>query len=121
MSNRREGVLSGGGEADGTDFAGAMAQRVFRTIGSAADDVKAVFGDDAADLAAQFLVWALAETERCALSVWVMWRTSVMRTGRYNRGGNPMTIGCSSRLLQSCGIWLALGSVYSVLNARLRL
>ncbi len=57
--------VTGGGEADGTDFAGAMAQRVFRTIGSAADDVNAVFGDDAADLAAQFLVWALAETERC--------------------------------------------------------
>ena len=44
-----------------------MAQRVFRTIGTAADDVKAVFGDDASDLAAQFLVWALAETERCGL------------------------------------------------------
>ena len=44
-----------------------MAQRVFRTIGTAADDVKAVFGDDATDLAAQFLVWALAETERCVV------------------------------------------------------
>ena len=42
-----------------------MAQRVFRTIGAAADDMKTVFGEDAADLAAQFLVWALAETERC--------------------------------------------------------
>jgi hypothetical protein len=46
-----------------------MAQRVFRTIGTAADDMKTVFGDDADDLAAQFLVWALAETERCAFNL----------------------------------------------------
>lgn len=55
---------AGGGEADGTDFAGVMAQRVFSTIGTAADDVAAVFGVDASDLSAAFLVWALQETER---------------------------------------------------------
>lgn len=57
---------TGGGEADGTDFAGVMAQRVFSTIGSAADDVTAVFGEEASDLSAAFLVWALQETERAA-------------------------------------------------------
>lgn len=41
-----------------------MAQRVFSTIGSAADDVTAVFGEEAPDLSAAFLVWALQETER---------------------------------------------------------
>ena len=62
-------ICTGGGEADGTEFAGAMAQRVFRTIGTAADDVKAVFGEEATDLAALFLVWALQETERCSCSM----------------------------------------------------
>ena len=57
-------TLAGGGEADGTDFAGVMAQRVFSTIGIAADDVAAVFGDEAPDLSAAFMVWALQETER---------------------------------------------------------
>ena len=59
------GAASGGGEADGTELAGAVAQHVFRAIGAAADDVQTVFGGDAADVAALFLVWALAETERC--------------------------------------------------------
>ena len=59
------GAASGAGEADGTELAGAVAQHVFRAIGAAADDVQTVFGEDAADVAALFLVWALAETERC--------------------------------------------------------
>ena len=54
----------GGGEADGTEFAGVMAQRVFSTIGTAAEDVAAVFGNEAPDLSAAFMVWALQETER---------------------------------------------------------
>lgn len=44
-----------------------MAQRVFGTVGAAADDVAAVFGKEASDLSAAFLVWALQETERCVL------------------------------------------------------
>lgn len=44
-----------------------MAQRVFGTVGAAADDVAAVFGEEASDLSAAFLVWALQETERCVL------------------------------------------------------
>ncbi len=44
-----------------------MAQRVFGTVGAAADDVAAVFGEEASDLSAAFLVWALQETERCFL------------------------------------------------------
>ena len=50
---------------------GRILQAPWRSVCSepsatAADDMKTVFGEDAADLAAQFLVWALAETERCA-------------------------------------------------------
>jgi hypothetical protein len=41
-----------------------MAQRVFSTIGTAADDVAAAFGDEAPDLSAAFMVWALQETVR---------------------------------------------------------
>ncbi|KAK9823889.1 hypothetical protein WJX72_006201 [[Myrmecia] bisecta] len=58
---------TGGGDADGTEYAGALAQKVFRAIGVAADDVAAVFGEDAYELGALFMVWALQETERCAL------------------------------------------------------
>lgn len=59
---------AGGGEADGTEFAGVMAQRVFSTIGTAAEDVAAVFGNEAPDLSAAFMVWALQETERQGVS-----------------------------------------------------
>ncbi len=57
-------AISGGGEADGTEFAGAMAQKVFGAIAAAAEDTNAVFGEQAPDLSAAFLVWALQETDR---------------------------------------------------------
>lgn len=52
-------ALPGGSDADGTEYAGALSQRVFRTIASAADDMAAVFGDDAPELSSLLVVWAL--------------------------------------------------------------
>lgn len=53
---------------DGTEFAAVMAHKLCSAVAAAADDVAAVFGDDTTDLTALFMVWALGETDRCALS-----------------------------------------------------
>lgn len=56
---------SGGGDADGSDYAAALGQKVALELGAAADDCAAVFGrEGAAELCAAFLVWALHQTER---------------------------------------------------------
>ena len=52
-------LAPGGSDADGTEYAGALSQRVFQTIASAADDMAAVFGDDAPELSSLLVVWAL--------------------------------------------------------------
>ncbi len=44
---------------DGTEYAGALSQRVFQTVASAADDMAAVFADDTPELSSLFVVWAL--------------------------------------------------------------
>ena len=51
--------MPGGSDADGTEYAGALSQRVFQTVASAADDMAAVFGDDAPELSSLLVVWAL--------------------------------------------------------------
>ncbi|KAK9835250.1 hypothetical protein WJX84_010079 [Apatococcus fuscideae] len=59
---------SGGGAAEGLDYAGALAQQAFATIAAAAEDVAAVFQKDAPELGAVLLVWSLHEAERfCTL------------------------------------------------------
>jgi hypothetical protein len=80
---RRQAALlrpanSGGGDADGSDYAAALGQKLALSLAAAADDVAAVFGSvrlegggggaggaaAAAELSAGFLVWALHQTER---------------------------------------------------------
>lgn len=66
---RRQAALlrpanSGGGDADGSDYAAALGQRLALVLAAAADDVSAVFGSAHAELSAAFLVWALQQTER---------------------------------------------------------
>jgi len=84
---RRQAALlrpanSGGGDADGCDFAAALGQKLALGLAAAADDVSAVFGifegaaendggsgsdvngNTGAQLSATFLVWALHQTER---------------------------------------------------------
>lgn len=68
---RRQAALlrpasSGGGDADGSDYAAALGQKLALCLAAAADDVAAVFGPTGGDaeLAAAFLVWALHQTER---------------------------------------------------------
>ncbi|KAL4435562.1 hypothetical protein ABPG77_002525 [Micractinium sp. CCAP 211/92] len=68
---RRQAALvrpasSGGGDADGSDYAAALGQKLGLCLAAAADDVAAVFGPAGGDaeLAAAFLVWALHQTER---------------------------------------------------------
>jgi hypothetical protein len=51
--------LTGGSDVDGTEYAGALSQRVFQTVASAADDMAAVFADDTPELMSLFVVWAL--------------------------------------------------------------
>ncbi|KAK9905543.1 hypothetical protein WJX75_001810 [Coccomyxa subellipsoidea] len=60
---------AGGSDVDGTEYAGALSQRVFQTVASAADDMAAVFADDTPELMSLFVVWALQETQRCALLI----------------------------------------------------
>jgi hypothetical protein len=61
---------SGGGDADGADYAAALGQRLALGLAAAADDVAVVFGREGgaaarpAALGATFLVWALHQTER---------------------------------------------------------
>ena len=50
---------SGGSDADGTEYVGALSQRVFQTIAAAANDMAAVFGDDTPELCSLLVVWAL--------------------------------------------------------------
>lgn len=57
-------VWTGGGDADGTDYANAVCQASFRGVAVAANDVAAVFQQDAPELSSLFLVWALQETQR---------------------------------------------------------
>jgi hypothetical protein len=85
---RRQAALlrpanSGGGDADGSDYAAALGQKLALCLAAAADDVVAVFGGGesehasggaggsaaaaAAELSAGFLVWALHQTERWVL------------------------------------------------------
>ena len=85
---RRQAALlrpanSGGGDADGSDYAAALGQKLALCLAAAADDVAAVFGGGglehggggaggaaaaaAAELSAGFLVWALHQTERWVL------------------------------------------------------
>ncbi|KAL4425163.1 hypothetical protein ABPG75_009179 [Micractinium tetrahymenae] len=68
---RRQAALlrpasSGGGDADGSDYAAALGQKLALCLAAAADDVAAVFGPAGGDaeLAAAFLVWSLHQTER---------------------------------------------------------
>lgn len=51
--------MTGGSDVDGTEYAGALSQRVFQTVASAADDMAAVFADDTPELSSLFVVWAL--------------------------------------------------------------
>ncbi|KAL0048399.1 hypothetical protein WJX82_002404 [Trebouxia sp. C0006] len=57
---------AGGGDADGVEYANALAQASFRAVAVAATDVAIVFQKDAPELSSLFLVWALQETQRCA-------------------------------------------------------
>ena len=60
--------VTGGGAAEGLDYAGALAQQAFATIAAAAEDVASVFQKDAPELGAVLLVWSLHEAERfCTL------------------------------------------------------
>ncbi|BDA47404.1 Exocyst complex component EXO84A [Coccomyxa sp. Obi] len=60
---------TGGSDVDGTEYAGALSQRVFQTVASAADDMAAVFADDTPELSSLFVVWALQETQQSALLI----------------------------------------------------
>ncbi|KAL0020026.1 hypothetical protein WJX77_004844 [Trebouxia sp. C0004] len=57
---------AGGGDADGVEYANALAQASFRAVAVAAKDVASVFQKDAPELSSLFLVWALQETQRFA-------------------------------------------------------
>ncbi|PSC67429.1 exocyst complex component EXO84B-like [Micractinium conductrix] len=69
-------AASGGGDADGSDYAAALGQKLALALAAAADDLHCVFGSGAApvggsdgggtgaELDAAFLVWALHQTER---------------------------------------------------------
>ncbi|KAL4854614.1 Exocyst complex component EXO84A [Chlorella vulgaris] len=75
---RRQAALlrpanSGGGDADGADYAAALGQKLAAALAAAADDAAAVVGRQGggggnggpgSDLSAAFLVWALYQTER---------------------------------------------------------
>lgn len=67
----------GGADADGSDYAAALGQKLVLAVGQAADDCAAVFGraegGGRADLAAARLVWALQETERWVGPIWDLW------------------------------------------------
>ncbi|KAK9836141.1 hypothetical protein WJX81_004415 [Elliptochloris bilobata] len=58
---------AGGGDADGVEYAGALAQSVFRALAAAADDTAALSSASAPELSSLLVVWALQETERFAL------------------------------------------------------
>ena len=58
-------IWTGGGDADGTEYANAVSQASFRAVAVAANDVAAVFQRDAPELSSLFVVWALQETQRC--------------------------------------------------------
>lgn len=57
-------TCAGGGDADGVEYANALAQASFRAVAVAATDVATVFQKDAPELSSLFLVWALQETQR---------------------------------------------------------
>ena len=57
-------TCAGGGDADGVEYANALAQASFRAVAVAATDVATVFTKDAPELSSLFLVWALQETQR---------------------------------------------------------
>ena len=57
-------TFAGGGDADGVEYANALAQASFRAVAVAATDVATVFQKDAPELSSLFLVWALQETQR---------------------------------------------------------
>lgn len=57
---------SGGGDPDGTEYAGGLAQRTFIAVGRAADDVSGVFGAGCQEVQALFTVWATKEAKQCA-------------------------------------------------------
>ncbi|KAI3435025.1 hypothetical protein D9Q98_003077 [Chlorella vulgaris] len=75
---RRQAALlrpanSGGGDADGADYAAALGQKLAAALAAAADDAAAVVGRQGGgggsggpgpELSAAFLVWALYQTER---------------------------------------------------------
>jgi hypothetical protein len=50
---------TGGSDVDGTEYAGALSQRVFQTVAAAADDMAAVFGDDTPELSSLFVTWTM--------------------------------------------------------------
>jgi hypothetical protein len=50
---------AGGGDADGVEYAGALAQAVFRALAAAADDMAALASAAAPELSALLVVWAL--------------------------------------------------------------
>lgn len=56
--------LTGGSDVDGTEYAGALSQRVFQTLAAAADDMQHVFGDDTPELSSLFVLWAVKVISR---------------------------------------------------------
>ena len=51
--------VAGGGDADGAEYAGALAQAVFRAMAAAADDTAALSSASAPELSSLLVVWAL--------------------------------------------------------------
>lgn len=91
-----------------------MAHKLCSAVAAAADDVAAVFGDDAADLTALFMVWSLDETDRYALlhtlrlltytALFMVWapeetvRCALSRASRYCQSQSDLDIQYSIRV-----------------------